>query len=42
LRFGALPAAAEATVRSASIDQLDTFAERVLTVTSLDEVLACE
>jgi hypothetical protein len=39
LRFGPVPAAVEARIRAASIAQLDTFAERVLTARSLDEVL---
>ena len=39
LRFGRLPAEAEARVRAASIEQLDAFAERVLSAKSLDEVL---
>ena len=39
LRFGRLPAEAEARVRAASIEQLDAVAERVLSAKSLDEVL---
>ena len=38
-RFGPLPEGAEEQVRAASIDELDAFAERVLTAKSLDEVL---
>jgi predicted transposase YdaD len=39
-RFGALPAAVEQRIRSADGDTLDTWAERVLDATSLNEVLA--
>lgn len=40
IRFGALPSPVIARVRSASAEQLDTWAERVLTAATLDEVLA--
>jgi hypothetical protein len=39
LRFGPLREEVVARVRAASVEELDTFAERVLTATSLDEVL---
>ena len=39
LRFGALPEAAVTRVRAASIDELERFAERVLTAETLDDVL---
>lgn len=39
-RFGRVSAEVEQRVRAASIEELDTFAERVLTAESLDEVLA--
>ena len=38
-RFGALPAAAEARVQTAEAAQVDIWAERVLTATTLDDVL---
>jgi hypothetical protein len=38
LRFGAVPETAERRVREASLDELDRWAERVLTATSLDEL----
>jgi predicted transposase/invertase (TIGR01784 family) len=40
LRFGPLSDAIRAQVAAASIDQLDTWAERILTATALDDVLA--
>ncbi len=40
LRFGALPDAARARVRSASAPELEAWAEAVLVASSLDEVLA--
>ena len=40
LKFGELPEAVQARVRSASPDELDRFAERILVAQSLDEVLA--
>ena len=39
LKFGALPDAVTARVQSASIAELDAWAERVLSATSLDEAL---
>jgi hypothetical protein len=39
LRFGELPDAARARVGGASVERLAIYAERVLTATSLDEVL---
>ena len=39
-RFGAVPADVEHTIRSADIDTLDRWAERILTAASLDELLA--
>jgi predicted transposase YdaD len=39
LKFGVLDAATSASVRAATIDELDRIAERVLTATSLDEAL---
>jgi predicted transposase YdaD len=39
LRFGVLSESIEARVRGASVEQLDGFAERVLTAQSLDQVL---
>jgi predicted transposase/invertase (TIGR01784 family) len=39
LKFGALDEATSASVRAASIEELDRIAERVLTATSLDEAL---
>ncbi len=39
-RFGPLPANAEARVRAASADEIDTFVDRVLSATDLAEVLA--
>jgi predicted transposase/invertase (TIGR01784 family) len=40
LRFGPLPAATQARVEAATREQLDAWAERVLTARTLDEVLA--
>ena len=39
-RFGPLPEEAEQRVRAASVEELDSFAERVLTAQSLEQVLA--
>jgi hypothetical protein len=39
LKFGPLPEAVTARVQSASIAELDGWAERVLSATSLDEAL---
>jgi hypothetical protein len=39
LRFGELPDEARARVATASLEQLATYAERVLSAGSLDEVL---
>jgi hypothetical protein len=39
-RFGNLPAASRERVASASADELDRFAERLLAAGSLDEVFA--
>jgi predicted transposase/invertase (TIGR01784 family) len=40
LRFGALPEWVVARVRSATVDELERWAERVLVATTLDDVLA--
>jgi Domain of unknown function (DUF4351) len=40
LRFGSLPAETEARVRAGSPNDLDTFAERILTAATLDQTLA--
>jgi predicted transposase YdaD len=40
LRFGALPEKAVERVRTASLEELDSFAERVLTAQALEDVLA--
>ena len=40
LRFGELPADVRARVEAASIEDLDLWAERVLTATELDAVFA--
>jgi predicted transposase YdaD len=40
LRFGALPERAVEQVRAASLEELDGFAERVLTANALEDVLA--
>jgi len=42
LRFGALPEAAEARIRSAGSEELDGIAARVLTARTLDETLATQ
>jgi hypothetical protein len=42
LRFGPLGEDIVARVRGATAAQLDTFGERVLTATTLDEVLGSE
>jgi hypothetical protein len=39
-RFGPFPATVEDIVRAAEIDQLDLWADRILTAESVDEVLA--
>ena len=39
LRFGALPQAARSRVATATTEELDLFAERVLTASTLDQVL---
>lgn len=39
LRFGTIPPEAEARVRAASLEELDSFTERVLVAASLAEVL---
>lgn len=38
-RFGALPVATEARIQAADAAQLDVWADRVLTASTLDEVL---
>lgn len=40
LRFGALPDAVEARVRSAGLEELDGIAARVLTAQTLDEAVS--
>ena len=40
LKFGSLSAEQAAHIRTASLDDLDRFAERVVTATSLDQVFA--
>ena len=40
LRFGPLSDTTRARVESASIEQLETWAERILTAKTLDDVLA--
>ena len=40
VKFGVVPAEALARLQSASIEQLDTWAERVLTANSIDEALS--
>jgi hypothetical protein len=40
LRFGALPDSVVARVRSATVDELERWAERMLVATTLDELLA--
>jgi len=40
LRFGIVPSEIEQTIRTADIDTLDRWAERILTAASLDELLA--
>jgi Domain of unknown function (DUF4351) len=40
LRFGPVSEVAKAHVEAASLEQLDTWAERILTAATLDEVLA--
>ncbi|MEX1369428.1 MAG: DUF4351 domain-containing protein [Nannocystaceae bacterium] len=40
LRFGTLPESTRARIESATIKQLDAWAERVLTAPTLDDVLA--
>jgi hypothetical protein len=40
LRFGPLSDATRALVEAATIEQLDTWAERILTARTLDDVLA--
>ncbi len=42
LRFGAVPAAVEARIRRAGIEELDSIAIRVLTAQALDEALAVQ
>lgn len=39
LKFGSVPAEAEQRVRSASLDELDRFAEQLLSADSLEEAL---
>lgn len=39
LRFGTLPAAVEAGIRSAGVEELDAIAARVLTAQTLDEAV---
>jgi predicted transposase/invertase (TIGR01784 family) len=39
LRFGGMPEGVEQRVRHATLDELDTFAERVLSATALDDVV---
>jgi hypothetical protein len=39
LRFGVLPEGVEQRVRHATLDELDIFAERVLSATVLDDVV---
>lgn len=39
-RFGSVPLAARARVEAAASEQLDAWAERVLTASTLDDVLA--
>ncbi len=39
-RFGDVPPTAEERIRTASIDRLDEWAERILTAATLDEVFA--
>jgi predicted transposase/invertase (TIGR01784 family) len=39
LRFGVLPEAVERRVHGATLEELDTFAERVLNTTALDDVI---
>ncbi|MBX3250912.1 MAG: DUF4351 domain-containing protein [Myxococcales bacterium] len=39
LKFGALPEAVVERVRSASVEELDGFAERILVAGSIDDVL---
>lgn len=40
LKFGSLPESAEEKVRQASLEELDRWAERVLSAQSLEETLA--
>jgi len=40
VKFGQVSEATEQTVLSAGIDRLDVWAERVITATSIDEILA--
>ena len=40
--FGVLPAAAEARVQAADVAQLDVWADRILTATTLDDVLVAD
>lgn len=40
LRFGPTSATTQARVEHATLDELDTWAERVLTASTLDDVLA--
>jgi hypothetical protein len=42
LRFGPLAEPVRESIRAASIEQLDTFAERLLTASSLEEVLSAK
>jgi len=39
-RFGPVPRSAQERLRTASLDTLDIYAERVLTAVTLDDVLA--